>query len=182
MAGWLPRSSVNGPGERFVVWVQGCDLGCVGCFNPQTHAAEAGSTVSVADLLSHIDAVDRLRGLTVSGGEPLQQGTALTTLLAAAQARGLDTLVFTGYRRDELGDHQALANIDLLVAGRFRARARATEPLLGSANQEIHALTGRIRLDELEPQGIEVTLRPDGSVVTTGFPPAALRRRPAPPW
>ena len=33
----LPRSAVNGPGERAVVWFQGCDLHCRGCFNPASH-------------------------------------------------------------------------------------------------------------------------------------------------
>ena len=34
----LPRSAVNGPGERVVVWFQGCDLRCPGCWNPSSHA------------------------------------------------------------------------------------------------------------------------------------------------
>jgi len=33
----LPRSTANGPGERAVVWFQGCDLRCSGCWNPRTH-------------------------------------------------------------------------------------------------------------------------------------------------
>ena len=33
----LPRSVVNGPGERAVIWFQGCDLRCRGCFNPASH-------------------------------------------------------------------------------------------------------------------------------------------------
>ena len=34
----LHASHVNGPGNRAVVFVQGCRLGCAGCWNPQTHA------------------------------------------------------------------------------------------------------------------------------------------------
>ncbi len=35
----LPRSAVNdGPGERVVIWFQGCDLRCPGCWNPSSHA------------------------------------------------------------------------------------------------------------------------------------------------
>jgi hypothetical protein len=34
----LPRSAVNGPGERVVLWLQGCDLRCRGCWNPSSHA------------------------------------------------------------------------------------------------------------------------------------------------
>lgn len=36
-----PRSQANGPGVRFVVWSQGCTLGCPGCFNPGTHPVTA---------------------------------------------------------------------------------------------------------------------------------------------
>ena len=39
VAGLIDDSRVNGPGRRVVVWVQGCTLGCLGCFNPGTHAA-----------------------------------------------------------------------------------------------------------------------------------------------
>ncbi|HEX8107935.1 MAG TPA: 4Fe-4S cluster-binding domain-containing protein, partial [Kofleriaceae bacterium] len=37
-----PRSRANGPGARFVVWFQGCTLGCPGCFNPTTHDPDPG--------------------------------------------------------------------------------------------------------------------------------------------
>ena len=37
-----PRSRANGPGARFVVWFQGCTLGCPGCFNPHLWAARGG--------------------------------------------------------------------------------------------------------------------------------------------
>jgi len=48
---FLPRSRANGPGWRSVVWVQGCSLGCPGCFNPQTHdRAEAGEVAEVAEV------------------------------------------------------------------------------------------------------------------------------------
>ena len=43
----LPRSTVNGPGERAVVWFQGCDLRCPGCWNPST----TGSTEAVTSPL-----------------------------------------------------------------------------------------------------------------------------------
>ena len=40
LARTLPRSAANGPGERFVLWVQGCPLACPGCWNPDTWAFE----------------------------------------------------------------------------------------------------------------------------------------------
>src|SRR5512147_1881126 len=95
-----PRSRANGPGVRFVVWVQGCTLGCPGCFNPTTHDAAGGTVVAVADLLAAIPA--DAAGLTVSGGEPLEQAAETLALLRGARARGLSTLIFSGLTIDEI--------------------------------------------------------------------------------
>ena len=38
----LPLSTVNGPGERAEVWLQGCDLRCAGCWNPSSHMFDTG--------------------------------------------------------------------------------------------------------------------------------------------
>ncbi|MGE3780657.1 MAG: 4Fe-4S cluster-binding domain-containing protein [Pirellulaceae bacterium] len=40
-------STVNGPGVRAVIWVQGCSLGCPGCWNAQTHAPLQGFRLDV---------------------------------------------------------------------------------------------------------------------------------------
>jgi anaerobic ribonucleoside-triphosphate reductase activating protein len=72
-----PRSRANGPGVRFVVWFQGCTLGCAGCFNPATHSGSLGaSRRSLAELYAEIDLAmigAPIEGLTLSGGEPMQQ-------------------------------------------------------------------------------------------------------------
>ena len=70
-----PRSRANGPGVRFVVWLQGCTLGCPGCFNPLTHDPRAGTERAVDDIVAQLRAV-RVDGLTLSGGEPMQQRDA----------------------------------------------------------------------------------------------------------
>ena len=44
-----PRSRANGPGVRFVVWLQGCTLGCPGCFNPATYA-ESGPETPIVEI------------------------------------------------------------------------------------------------------------------------------------
>jgi anaerobic ribonucleoside-triphosphate reductase activating protein len=40
---FLESSSVNGPGQRAVIWLQGCSIGCPQCWNPTTHLRSAGS-------------------------------------------------------------------------------------------------------------------------------------------
>jgi anaerobic ribonucleoside-triphosphate reductase activating protein len=103
-------SRANGPGSRFVVWFQGCTLGCPGCFNPKTHRTD-GREISVDELASQIPG--DIEGITLSGGEPLQQAEAAAELLDVARARGLSTLAFSGtnqrihlltdrYRLDEI--------------------------------------------------------------------------------
>jgi anaerobic ribonucleoside-triphosphate reductase activating protein len=171
------RSRANGPGTRFVVWLQGCTLGCVGCFNPATHAL-GGEELEVDEVLARIPAgVD---GLTLSGGEPLEQPAATLALLRGARARGLSTLVFSGFTIEEIRAREpaVLETLDVLVDGRYVARERLGTGLRGSANQRIHLLSDRHTLAEVESTPVaEVRIAPDGSVVLTGVSPVPLRRR-----
>ena len=171
---FLPRSRANGPGWRSVVWVQGCSLGCPGCFNPQTHDREGESeTVAVAELMRRILAAGT-EGLTVSGGEPLQQADAVVALLEAARAAGLSTLLFTGLAWEEVQRlplaPRILRCVDVLLAGRFEEDRRVAYGLLGSANQTVHLLSPRHTLEEIAstPEA-EAIILPDGRVVFSGI-------------
>jgi anaerobic ribonucleoside-triphosphate reductase activating protein len=172
-----PRSRANGPGTRFVVWMQGCTLACPGCFNPATHAL-GGEELEIDALLARIPAgVD---GLTISGGEPLEQPAATLALLRGARARGLSTLIFSGFTIDEIRAREpaVLDTLDVLVDGRYVARERLGAGLRGSSNQRIHLLSDRHTLAEVEATPVaEVRIAPDGSVVLTGVAPVPLRRR-----
>lgn len=175
-----PKSRANGPGARFVVWVQGCTLGCAGCFNPSTHPAD-GPETAVADIVAQLAATPNIEGLSLSGGEPLQQADAAAELLAAAHALGLSTLAFSGYTLDEIrelpGGPAVLAQLDVLVDGRYVAGDRLATGLRGSANQRIHLLTNRYRLDEVEATPVaEIRISKAGDVVLTGVNPLKLRR------
>ncbi len=175
-------SRANGPGPRFVVWVQGCSLGCAGCFNPATHAATGPLTTVAAvtrELAAAAQAGDAL-GLTLSGGEPMQQAPAALELLLAARRLGLSTLMFSGYTRTEL-EAQALgpavvAHLDVLIDGRYRAELRAGLDLRGSTNQQVHLLTARHSADEVAatPEA-EIRIAADGSVILTGVDPLKIR-------
>ena len=95
----MPMSRANGPGRRLVVWTQGCTIGCPGCINPATHETAADTKMSSDEILA---LVTEEEGLTISGGEPMQQAAAVADLLEKAQAAGLGTLVYTGYTWLEL--------------------------------------------------------------------------------
>jgi anaerobic ribonucleoside-triphosphate reductase activating protein len=173
-----PRSRANGPGTRFVVWFQGCTLGCAGCFNPSTHPT-SGSEMAIAEIAAQMrDA--KSEGLSLSGGEPLQQAAAAIELLDAARALGMSTLAFSGYTREEIealpDGPKVLARLDVLIDGRYVASERLATGLRGSSNQRIHVLTNRYTIADVEatPTG-EIRIGPTGEVILTGVDPLKLK-------
>src|SRR5206468_1906543 len=73
----------NGDGMRAVVYFQGCNLGCAGCWNPATHAF-AGPPRGVQYVAEQVEVAHQTRvldGVTVSGGEPMQQALDLLDLI-----------------------------------------------------------------------------------------------------
>ncbi|MFT3694352.1 MAG: 4Fe-4S single cluster domain-containing protein [Kofleriaceae bacterium] len=175
-----PRSRANGPGARFVVWMQGCTLGCPGCFNASTHDASGGREIAVEDLLAEM-ATAKVEGLSLSGGEPMQQIDATVELLRGARALGLSTLAFSGYTIDEIralprGD-EALALLDVLIDGRYVSTERLASGLRGSANQRIQLLTERYSLADVEATPVaEIRISKTGEAVLTGVNPLKLKR------
>jgi anaerobic ribonucleoside-triphosphate reductase activating protein len=175
-----PRSRANGPGARFVVWLQGCSLGCPGCFNPTTHAAEGGTLVEVDEVVAQLRATRGIEGLSLSGGEPMQQAEAAAALLDAARALGLSTLAFSGYTIEEArelaGGPEVLARLDVLIDGRYVSGERLATGLRGSANQRIQLLTSRYSLADVEATPVaEIRISRDGEVVLTGVNPLKLK-------
>jgi anaerobic ribonucleoside-triphosphate reductase activating protein len=173
----LPFSRANGPGARAVLWTQGCSLSCPGCFNPDTHPVAGGEAVPVDELFARLAVLDGVEGLTVSGGEPLQQRPALLALLRRVRRETpLSVLVFTGYSWDEVqrlpGAADLPACIDVLIAGRYEEGRRLARDLRGSANKTVHFLTGRYAPADLQavPEA-EVVIEPDGEVVVSGIDP-----------
>lgn len=174
----LDASRANGPGLRFVVWVQGCTLKCSGCFNPQTHDVAAGVDMSVERLIEAMrSATEEVEGVSISGGEPFQQAAELKALLQAIRGEfNWSVVVFTGYSKPEVEalpeGAEILGRVDVLVAGRFVARRAPGPGLLGSDNQALHFLTGRYTPADFEnlPEA-EVIVLADGTLVVSGIRP-----------
>lgn len=91
--------SADGPGVRFVVFLQGCGMRCLYCHNADTWRQDGGVWMTADEVL---DKAERYRaywgetgGITVSGGEPLLQIDFLQALLSEAKARGMHTCIDT---------------------------------------------------------------------------------------
>lgn len=105
LAGIMGESIVDGPGIRFAVFCQGCPHHCEGCHNPETHPFEGGTPVRVGKLMELIEKDPLLKGVTFSGGEPMCQAPSFLELAKAVKAKGLDIVIFTGYRYEDLLEH-----------------------------------------------------------------------------
>lgn len=133
-----------GPGKRIGLWVQGCSIRCPGCISADTWREGPGS-IAVNAVLQRMGAWARdADGLTISGGEPLDQPEALADVLRGW--RGISAgsvLVFTGYdwrtAQTWFSAHPGLA--DAVIAGPYDAAAGQTVALRGSDNQTLHILT-----------------------------------------
>ena len=86
--------TVDGPGIRFVVFFQGCPMRCLYCHNPDTWAMDAGTEMTVDEILEQFQRNEgfyRTGGITCTGGEPLMQIDFLTELFAKAKEKGIHT-------------------------------------------------------------------------------------------
>lgn len=91
--------AVDGPGIRFVVFMQGCPLRCRYCHNPDSWDFGAGTEASADEIVDKVmDYVGFYRnggGVTFSGGEPLAQHVFLLELITRLKARGIHTAIDT---------------------------------------------------------------------------------------
>ncbi len=89
----------DGPGIRMVIFLQGCNLKCLYCHNPDTIPVQGGVEYSIEELVNRAENMKpyfgKLGGITVSGGEPLLQTKALIPLFKALKKAGIHTNIDT---------------------------------------------------------------------------------------
>lgn len=91
---------VDGPGIRFVVFMQGCNIRCAYCHNPDTWTKDGGQQYTPYEL---VEKIKKYRtyfeasggGVTFSGGEPLLQGDFLIETLKLCKESGIHTAIDT---------------------------------------------------------------------------------------
>ncbi len=90
--------TVDGPGIRLVVFMQGCPMRCLYCHNPDTWEVNAGKEITVREILIEYEknkAFYTGGGITVTGGEPLLQTEFVTELFKAAKDKNIHTCLDT---------------------------------------------------------------------------------------
>ena len=181
----VDRCRVLGPGERFVLWVQGCHKRCPGCHNPQFLEFKEAIWCGVEELVARILAVGGIEGVTFVGGEPFTQAMALSAVAMRAREAGLSVMVYSGYTIAELTsgkvpDAQLLLDaIDLLLDGPYLKDLPTQKPWRGSDNQQLIALSPRYAREVAlwnQPlgQSFEMRVAADGTLEVLGIPPADL--------
>lgn len=172
------QSAIYGPGLRFVIWVQGCTLACKGCWNKEFWPSTGGQSFGIDELLERINSTDDIEGITLLGGEPLQQAEPVLELIKRVKNSGLSVFLYSGYEREEINEIQkeCVDSSDIVVLGRFIESQRNVQlRWRGSDNQVIEFPTQRYRGIEIEEYGeCEVTIGDDGQITVLGYPDPEL--------
>lgn len=91
--------TLDGPGVRYVVFLQGCNLRCKCCHNPDTHAFEGGKEYTpeeiVNEVLRYREYFGTEGGITLSGGEPLLQAEFAREIFSLCHKEGINTCLDT---------------------------------------------------------------------------------------
>lgn len=110
--------TVDGPGLRYVIFMQGCPMRCKYCHNPDTWALQGGTPITVEEILQNYQrnrTFYRNGGLTVTGGEPLMQIDFVLELFAAAKKQGIHTCIDTSGIVFNSRNPQFLEKLDALL-------------------------------------------------------------------
>jgi anaerobic ribonucleoside-triphosphate reductase activating protein len=173
-------TTVNGPGKSYMIHLQGCNLGCKQCFNPESWSFKIKKNVNTEELADRIIA-HAPDSLTISGGEPFLQSAPLLHFLKYLHGgdpnscpfpRGV--LIYSGFYEEELMKmteyQEILQYVDVIVSGRFDVSKRVYDSLISSSNQNL--VWGKRKLIKEEDvcnQSYEIIVEETG-LKLTGFP------------
>ena len=133
-------SIVDGPGIRTVLFVQGCKRYCEDCHNPSTWDIEMGKDFEIDDLVEDLRKKCMNKKLTISGGEPLLQYSAILELVK--KLADFDIILYTGFEFDDV-PKEILKFINYIKVGNYIKDQRTTiTPFVGSKNQKFIDLRG----------------------------------------
>ncbi|MCI8352456.1 MAG: pyruvate formate lyase-activating protein [Clostridia bacterium] len=134
--------TVDGPGIRFVVFMQGCHLRCKYCHNRDTWDINAGEVISIKELVNKIEKYITYfkaskGGVTVSGGEPLLQVEFLITLFKELKKLEIHTAIDTSGMVDITDKVKELISLtDLFLLDIKHINSEKCKELVGFSNEK----------------------------------------------
>lgn len=139
--------TVDGPGIRFVVFMQGCPMRCKYCHNPDTWVTGAGKEYTAKEVcetvLKYKNYFSGGGGITVSGGEPMLQAEFVSELFSLLKERGVHTALDTsGVLFDRFSPHKfdcLLDKTDLVLLDIKHIDGEEHKRLTGHGNENILA-------------------------------------------
>lgn len=138
--------TVDGPGIRFVIFMQGCPLRCQYCHNPDTWQTDTNKLMTVDEIMQKYDGIKEFvqsGGITVTGGEPLLQIDFVTELFKVAKAHGIHTALDTSgitFNQENTGNiNNLLKYTDLVLLDIKHIDDEEHKKLTGASNKNILA-------------------------------------------
>ena len=127
----------------------------------------------VSRLLEELDSINGIEGITLLGGEPLQQAEASLQLIKGCKEKGLTVFLYTGYDPSEFDSamQQCFDLSDIAVTGRYEQGLRDTTlRWRGSRNQQVHFISNAYDDSVLKEQTeVECHILPNGEVRMVGY-------------
>lgn len=141
--------NVLGPGNRFVLWTQGCPFNCKDCTTPEGIPIVENKLLSINNIVEKILSQKELDGITLSGGEPFLQASKLVLILKKVieLKPSINIITYTGFKYSKLDWKEAkelLKHIDLLIDGQFVNKLNDNLGIRGSTNQNFIYLSNKL--------------------------------------
>lgn len=138
----------NGTGLRVVLWVSGCEHGCIKCHNRNTWSADSGIVFdeqAEEELFSALDK-EYISGITFSGGDPLYNPNRdeVTRLCKKFKEKfpNKNVWLYTGYLWEEVKELEVFKFVDVVVDGKYEHElADSKLQWRGSSNQRVIELS-----------------------------------------
>lgn len=138
-----------GPGARLVIWTKGCSKHCKNCANPELWSIKGARNYPVSEVVQIVKNIIRsgdITGITISGGDPLEQKEDFLQLIQELSLVIEDILVYTGFTMELIENrwsaselHQLKRNVSVLIDGPYIDEQNVESSVLrGSINQKLY--------------------------------------------
>jgi pyruvate formate lyase activating enzyme len=142
LKGWVHSvesfGTLDGPGIRYILFLQGCPLNCLYCHNPDSRVSCRGKETTVAEVIADIRTYRSFLnkgGVTLSGGEPLLQPEFSLAVIRACKELGLHTAIDTSGAVSLEKSRQALSAADLVLLDIKSIDPKVCQELTGQDNR-----------------------------------------------